>query len=158
MVLTNCSNNYGPYHFPEKLIPVVITRAVEEREVPIYGDGLQVRDWLHVGDHCRALLDVFERGAAGETYCVGGEAESTNLSLVSVTPLPGATADFVVGLADGLANGRGYVRVTDACGLRSHAGPLDIQWRPACEPLGDRDFEPRVVLVAGTGGGLIREA
>ena len=82
VLITNCTNNYGPYQFPEKLIPVVITRAVEEREVPIYGDGLQVRDWLHVGDHCRALLDVFERGVAGETYCVGGEAESTNLSLV----------------------------------------------------------------------------
>lgn len=82
VLITNCTNNYGPYQFPEKLIPVVITRAVEQREVPIYGDGLQVRDWLHVEDHCRALLSVFESGEPGETYCVGGEAESTNLALV----------------------------------------------------------------------------
>lgn len=82
VLITNCTNNYGPWQFPEKLVPVVITRAVEGTPVPIYGDGLQVRDWLHVEDHCEALALVFEQGAVGHTYCIGGESEVTNLSLV----------------------------------------------------------------------------
>ncbi|MFT4704010.1 MAG: dTDP-glucose 4,6-dehydratase [Bradymonadia bacterium] len=82
VLVTNCTNNYGPYQFPEKLVPVVITRALEQREVPIYGDGLQVRDWLHVEDHCDALALVAERGTPSETYCIGGEAEVANLHLV----------------------------------------------------------------------------
>lgn len=82
VLITNCTNNYGPWQFPEKLIPVVVTRALEGGEVPIYGDGLQVRDWLHVEDHCDALAEVFDRGAIGETYCIGGECEVANLHLV----------------------------------------------------------------------------
>jgi dTDP-glucose 4,6-dehydratase len=80
---TNCSNNYGPYQFPEKLIPLVILNAVSEKNLPIYGDGKQVRDWLFVTDHCNAIKVVLEKGKVGETYNIGGESEMTNLDVVS---------------------------------------------------------------------------
>lgn len=80
--ITNCSNNYGPYQFPEKLIPLMILNALEGEPIPIYGDGLQVRDWLHVEDHCDAILAVLRRGRPGGTYNVGGGNQMTNLSLV----------------------------------------------------------------------------
>jgi dTDP-glucose 4,6-dehydratase len=81
-VITNCSNNYGPYQFPEKLIPLVITRAIAGEQVPVYGRGENVRDWLYVEDHCAALATVFEKGELGATYCIGGDGEMTNLDLV----------------------------------------------------------------------------
>jgi dTDP-glucose 4,6-dehydratase len=81
-LVTNCSNNYGPHHFPEKLIPLVILRAIAGEELPVYGDGSNVRDWLYVEDHARALRAVFERGVPGETYNVGGNAERRNLQVV----------------------------------------------------------------------------
>lgn len=81
--ITNCSNNYGQYHFPEKLIPLAITNLIEGKKVPVYGDGGQVRDWLHVEDHCEAIDLVLQKGKIGETYCVGGQTEDvTNLELV----------------------------------------------------------------------------
>ena len=79
---TNCSNNYGPYQFPEKLIPLVILNALNGKPLPIYGDGLNVRDWLYVGDHCVAIRDVLARGRLGETYNIGGWNEKTNLDVV----------------------------------------------------------------------------
>jgi len=79
---TNCSNNYGPYQFPEKLIPLVINNALEGRPIPVYGDGRNVRDWLHVGDHCTALLAVLDQGRIGETYNIGGNSERQNLQVV----------------------------------------------------------------------------
>ena len=82
VVLTNCSNNYGPYHFPEKLIPLVILNALDGRELPIYGRGENVRDWLYVDDHAAALELVATKGALGRAYCVGGNAERTNLQVV----------------------------------------------------------------------------
>ena len=82
VVLSNCSNNYGPYHFPEKLIPLVILNALEGRELPVYGKGENVRDWLHVDDHAAALELVLTRGRVGESYNVGGRAERTNLQVV----------------------------------------------------------------------------
>jgi dTDP-glucose 4,6-dehydratase len=82
VVVTNCSNNYGPYHFPEKLIPLVILKAISGQPLPVYGDGSNVRDWLHVEDHARALRLVVDRGVPGETYCVGGNSERTNLQVV----------------------------------------------------------------------------
>ncbi len=82
VVLTNCSNNYGPYHFPEKLIPVVILNALHGRPIPVYGAGENVRDWLFVEDHADALLTVLERGAVGESYNIGGENERRNIDLV----------------------------------------------------------------------------
>jgi dTDP-glucose 4,6-dehydratase len=82
VVLSNCSNNYGPYHFPEKLIPLVILNAVEEKPLPVYGQGANVRDWLYVEDHARALETVLTRGAHGESYNIGGRSERTNLQVV----------------------------------------------------------------------------
>jgi len=79
---TNCSNNYGPYHFPEKLIPLVIANALAGKSLPIYGDGLQVRDWLYVGDHCAAIRRVLAAGRTGQTYNIGGWNEMTNLEVV----------------------------------------------------------------------------
>ncbi len=79
---SNCSNNYGPYQFPEKLIPLFLLNALEGRPLPIYGDGMQVRDWLHVEDHCRGIMAVIDRGQPGETYNIGGGAELPNLTVI----------------------------------------------------------------------------
>jgi dTDP-glucose 4,6-dehydratase len=82
VVITRCSNNYGPWQFPEKLIPLMISNALEDRPLPVYGDGMQVRDWIHVDDHCDALLAALERGRAGEIYNVGGNCQLPNLTVV----------------------------------------------------------------------------
>lgn len=82
VVITNCSNNYGPYHFPEKLIPLMILNALHGKPLPVYGDGQQVRDWLYVDDHARALITVALHGRTGETYTIGGHNELTNLAVV----------------------------------------------------------------------------
>src|SRR5439155_22957347 len=82
VLITNCSNNYGPYQFPEKLMPLMILNAIDGRPLPIYGDGGNVRDWLHVEDHCAGLLIVLGRGRVGEKYNVGGGNERTNLDVV----------------------------------------------------------------------------
>ncbi|MBW1976061.1 MAG: dTDP-glucose 4,6-dehydratase [Deltaproteobacteria bacterium] len=82
VIITNCSNNYGPYQYPEKLIPLTLLNAVEGRELPIYGDGQNVRDWLYVMDHCEALCMVLDRGRVGEQYNIGGESEKTNIEVV----------------------------------------------------------------------------
>jgi dTDP-glucose 4,6-dehydratase len=82
VIVTNCSNNYGPFQFPEKLIPAMILRALERRPLPVYGDGRNVRDWLYVDDHVRALMTVLQRGRIGETYGVGGGAERQNIEVV----------------------------------------------------------------------------
>jgi len=81
-LVTNCSNNYGPYQFPEKLIPLMILNALEGKELPIYGDGGNVRDWLYVEDHCRGILAALERGEVGEKYNLGGDSERTNLEII----------------------------------------------------------------------------
>ena len=82
VLTTNCSNNYGPFQFPEKLIPLMVANALENKPLPIYGDGQNVRDWLYVGDHCKAIRRVLEAGRVGETYNVGGGSERTNLQVV----------------------------------------------------------------------------
>ena len=79
---TNCSNNYGPYQFPEKLIPLVIHHALNGKKIPVYGDGANIRDWLYVKDHCRAIMAVLEKGRPGEVYNIGGNSEKTNLDVV----------------------------------------------------------------------------
>jgi dTDP-glucose 4,6-dehydratase len=81
-LITNCSNNYGPYQFPEKLIPVVIQSLLARKSIPVYGDGMNVRDWLYVCDHCEALWTVLTKGKPGETYNIGGHNELANLHLV----------------------------------------------------------------------------
>jgi dTDP-glucose 4,6-dehydratase len=82
VTITNCSNNYGPYQFPEKLIPLMITNALEGKVLPIYGDGGQIRDWLYIEDHCKAIWTVMRRGVLGETYNIGGDNQPTNLAVV----------------------------------------------------------------------------
>jgi dTDP-glucose 4,6-dehydratase len=82
VLITNCSNNYGPYQFPEKLIPLMTLNAIEGKPLPVYGDGLNVRDWLYVEDHCTAIETVLNKGTVGETYNIGGNCEQTNLSIV----------------------------------------------------------------------------
>jgi len=82
VLVTNCSNNYGPYQHPEKLIPLMVTHALTGKPLPVYGDGQNIRDWLYVGDHCRALGAVLERGAIGATYNIGGNSERTNMQVV----------------------------------------------------------------------------
>lgn len=83
VTLSNCTNNYGPYLFPEKLLALAITNVLEGKKVPLYGDGKQVRDWLYVTDHCRALMLILEKGRLGETYCVGGNSETVNVDIVN---------------------------------------------------------------------------
>jgi len=100
VLTTNCSNNYGPYHFPEKLIPLVILHALDGQTLPIYGDGLQRRDWLYVKDHCSALRQVLAAGRVGETYNVGGHNERSNLEVVETICL---TLDRLKPRADGVS-------------------------------------------------------
>lgn len=99
VLITNCSNNYGPFHFPEKLIPLVTIRALAGESLPVYGRGENVRDWLHVSDHADALVTVVQRGTAGQTYNIGGSEERTNLQVVQ------AVCDLVDELADPLPSG-----------------------------------------------------
>jgi dTDP-glucose 4,6-dehydratase len=80
-LITRCSNNYGPYQFPEKLIPLFITNLLQDAPVPVYGDGMNVRDWIHVRDHCAGIALVLEQGKVGEVYNIGGRCELTNLAL-----------------------------------------------------------------------------
>lgn len=84
VLTTNCSNNYGPYQFPEKLIPLIIHNALARKSLPIYGDGLQIRDWLYVSDHCSAIRSVLERGTSGEVYNIGGLNEKANIEIVHI--------------------------------------------------------------------------
>ncbi len=108
---TNCSNNYGPFQFPEKLIPLMILNALERKPLPVYGDGQNVRDWLFVGDHCRAIRAVLERGRPGEVYNVGGASERTNMQVVH------AICDTLDELAPGSSGRRDLIRfVTDRPG------------------------------------------
>ena len=132
-VITNCTNNYGPYQFPEKLIPTVITRALAGEKIPIYGRGDNIRDWLFVEDHCDALGLVYERGANGETYCIGGEAEISNLDLVrallehvdSVRGLePGTSARLIEFVQD--RPGHDFRYAMDITRMRT-----DLGWAPS---------------------------
>lgn len=133
-IVTNCSNNYGPLQFPEKLIPLIIHNALNGKALPIYGDGLQVRDWLYVGDHCAALRRVLEAGAPGETYNIGGDNQKTNIEVVRTIC---ALLDARRPRADGASYAAQIAHVTDRPGHdrryaidpRKLAGELD--WRPA---------------------------
>ncbi|MHB1969849.1 MAG: dTDP-glucose 4,6-dehydratase [Acidimicrobiales bacterium] len=109
VMVTRCSNNYGPRQFPEKVIPLFVTRLLEGRTVPLYGDGRNVRDWLHVDDHCRGLLAVLERGRPGEIYNIGGGTELTNLELTRrILALMGADESAIEPVADRLGHDRRY--------------------------------------------------
>jgi dTDP-glucose 4,6-dehydratase len=123
VVITRASNNYGPYQFPEKVIPLFVTNAVDGQPVPLYGDGLNVRDWLHVLDHCRALDLVIDRGDAGEVYNVGGGNEVPNIELTKrILALLGRPETLIRPVADRLGHDRRYA--LDTTKLRS------LGWQP----------------------------
>jgi dTDP-glucose 4,6-dehydratase len=134
VLTTNCSNNYGPYHFPEKLIPLMIVNALAGKPLPVYGDGQQIRDWLYVKDHCSAIRRVLEIGKLGETYNVGGWNEKANIDIVHI----------VCDLLDALRpcdNGNSYreqiTYVTDRPGhdrryaIDARKIERDLGWKPA---------------------------
>ncbi|OQP20677.1 MULTISPECIES: dTDP-glucose 4,6-dehydratase [Anoxybacillaceae] len=107
--ITRCSNNYGPYHFPEKLIPLMITNALEGKELPIYGDGQNIRDWLHVKDHCTAIDLVIHKGRPGEVYNIGGHNERTNNEIVHfIVEKLGVSKDLIKYVADRPGHDRRY--------------------------------------------------
>ena len=134
VVTTNCSNNYGPYHFPEKLIPLVILNAINNKPLPIYGDGQQVRDWLYVGDHCSAIRTVLAKGRLGQTYNIGGCNEKTNINVVKticqilndIEPRPDGKSytEQIIFVKDRPGHDRRYA--IDASKIERELG-----WRPA---------------------------
>ena len=134
-LITNCSNNYGPYHFPEKLIPLIFNNALSGKDLPVYGDGKNVRDWLYVVDHCAAILKVLDSGTLGETYNVGGNNEKQNIEIVhTICDL----LDEKIGLLDSGAPRRSLIKfVTDRPGhdrrYAIDAGKImtDLGWEPA---------------------------
>jgi dTDP-glucose 4,6-dehydratase len=113
VLTTNCSNNYGPFHFPEKLIPLIILNALAGKPLPVYGDGQNVRDWLYVTDHCAAIRQVLDKGRVGETYNVGGKNERTNLEVVKTIC---ALLDEMKPRADGVSYATQITFVTDRPG------------------------------------------
>jgi dTDP-glucose 4,6-dehydratase len=124
-VITRCSNNYGPYQFPEKLIPLMIANALEDKPLPVYGDGLQVRDWLHVEDHCDAIWAVYERARPGAVYNIGGNSERTNLEVVRrLLAALGKGEELIRYVADRPGHDRRYAM--DASRLQA-----DLGWSPA---------------------------
>ena len=134
VLTTNCSNNYGPLHFPEKLIPLVIVNALAGKPLPIYGDGLQVRDWLYVGDHCSAIRRVLEAGRLGETYNIGGWNEQPNIAIVQLI------CDLLDALrprADGQSYRSQITHVTDRPGhdrryaIDARKIERELGWKPA---------------------------
>ncbi len=133
VLTTNCSNNYGPYHFPEKLIPLVLLNALAGKPLPIYGDGQQVRDWLYVEDHCRAIARVLEAGKVGETYNIGGWNEKTNLEVVHTLC---AVLDELQPRADGKRYAEQITYVKDRPGhdrryaIDARKIERDLGWKP----------------------------
>jgi dTDP-glucose 4,6-dehydratase len=110
ITISNCSNNFGPYQFPEKLFPLAITNLLEGKKVPVYGDGLYVRDWLYVEDHCRAIDLILEKGKVGETYCIGGLTEDiNNLDVIKkILKLLGKSEDSIEYVKDRMGHDRRY--------------------------------------------------
>jgi len=132
VLTTNCSNNYGPFQFPEKLIPLVILNALEGKALPVYGDGMNVRDWLFVEDHCTAIREVLERGRVGETYNIGGNSERTNIEVVrlicdlvdEMSPAAGSRRNLITFVKDRPGHDRRYA--IDASKISRELG-----WQPA---------------------------
>ena len=125
VLVTRCSNNYGPYQFPEKVIPLFVTNLMQGEQVPLYGDGKNVRDWLHVVDHCEAILAVLEGGRAGEVYNIGGNNERSNLELThAILDIMGKGTDMIRPVADRLGHDRRYA--IDASKMKNELG-----WQPS---------------------------
>lgn len=122
--ITRCSNNYGPYHFPEKLIPLMITNAMDKKQLPIYGDGENIRDWLHVKDHCQAIDLVLRKGRKGEVYNIGGHNERTNNQIVDIIiEQLGVSRDLITYVDDRLGHDKRYA--IDPTKLETELG-----WKP----------------------------
>ena len=134
VLTTNCSNNYGPYHFPEKLIPLMIVNALAGKHLPVYGDGMQIRDWLYVKDHCSAIRRVLEAGRLGETYNVGGWNEKPNIEIVKTVC---ALLDELRPKADGTSYASQITYVTDRPGhdrryaIDARKLEAELGWKPA---------------------------
>ncbi|MHB1193089.1 MAG: dTDP-glucose 4,6-dehydratase [Longimicrobiales bacterium] len=125
VVVTRCSNNYGPYQFPEKLVPLMITHAMEDRALPVYGDGLYVRDWIQVTDHCRGIVAAAEGGRAGRVYNFGGDAERTNLTVVkAILRALGKPEDRVEHVKDRKGHDRRYA-------IEFSRAETELGWRPS---------------------------
>ena len=121
VVVTRCSNNFGPYQYPEKVIPLFVTNLIDGQKVPLYGDGLNVRDWLHVIDHCEAVLAVLERGELGEVYNIGGNNEHSNIKLThTILDLIGCGKDMIQPVEDRLGHDRRYA--IDSTKIQSELG------------------------------------
>ncbi|MFN0132031.1 MAG: dTDP-glucose 4,6-dehydratase [Phycisphaerales bacterium] len=134
ILTTRCSNNFGPYQFPEKVIPLFVTNLIDGQQVPLYGDGKNVRDWLHVDDHCEAVLSVLEKGKAGEVYNVGGNNERSNLDLThSILRIMGKGAEMIRPVADRPGHDRRYA--IDATKIKRELGwtPTRSAWPAALE-------------------------
>ena len=137
-LITRCSNNYGPYQFPEKLIPLMIANAREDKGLPVYGDGMQIRDWLYVRDHCEAILAVLERGAVGDVYNIGGHNEYPNIDIVkNILEHLGKPESLIEYVKDRPGHDRRYAidakKIDDELGWRpqytfEQALPMTIQW------------------------------
>jgi dTDP-glucose 4,6-dehydratase len=128
VVVTRCSNNYGPYQFPEKLIPLMITNAMADIPLPVYGDGLNVRDWIHVQDHNEAALAVLERGKAGEVYNIGGDGERTNIEVVEMILADlGKPKSLIKYVTDRLGHDRRYA-------IDSSKTQTELGWHPRHQP------------------------
>jgi dTDP-glucose 4,6-dehydratase len=132
VLTTNCSNNYGPFQFPEKLIPLMIVNALAGKSLPVYGDGMQIRDWLYVGDHCAGIRTVLERGQLGETYNIGGNNEKANIEIVHTVcrllderlPDPqGPRTRLITHVADRPGHDRRYA-------INARKIAHDLRWKP----------------------------
>ncbi|MCK9360611.1 dTDP-glucose 4,6-dehydratase [Patescibacteria group bacterium] len=124
VTISNCSNNYGPYHFPEKLIPLMITNALRDIPLPVYGDGKNVRDWIHVEDHARGIEAVLTKGKVGETYCLGGNAERANLDVVKhILKILGKPESLIQFVEDRKGHDRRYA-------IDSSKAKAELGWEP----------------------------
>lgn len=128
VVITRCSNNYGPYQYPEKLIPLMILNALHDKPLPVYGDGLNVRDWIHVEDHCAAIVTVLLEGTPGSVYNVGSDAEMRNIDVVNlILEHLGKPKDLIRYVTDRLGHDRRYA--IDSAKLRT-----ELNWKPQRRP------------------------
>ncbi len=133
VTISNCSNNYGPYHFPEKMFPLFITNLIENKKIPLYGDGMNIRDWLYVKDHCAAIALIIHKGRIGETYCVGGNSEKTNKEVTyKILELMGKGEDMIEFVKDRPGHDKRYA-----------INPSKIKK--------ELDFEPQVSFEEGLG-------
>jgi dTDP-glucose 4,6-dehydratase len=133
-IVTHCSNNFGPYQFPEKVIPLFVTNLLQDKKVPLYGDGKNVRDWIHVDDHNTGVLTVLDQGTPGETYCLGGNNERSNLELThAILDIMGKDESYIEPVTDRLGHDRRYA--IDATRMKDQFGwqPTRSAWPEALE-------------------------